>query len=68
MEPQPDDESSFAGDQLWRDLAVTEPMVAKSMELHGWYTALCDSGFDQQQAFILLPALLMNGFIRREQA
>ncbi len=46
--------------QLWHDLAITEPMVAKSVEIHAWFMALVESGFSE-----LPPPLMMTGHIIR---
>lgn len=41
-------------------------MMAKANELFAWYLALQEAGFNELQAFGLLPPLMLTGMIRRE--
>jgi hypothetical protein len=47
------------------DLAHDGDVLDKAAEVYRWFDMLQLVGFDQAQAFVLLPPLLMGGHILR---
>jgi hypothetical protein len=47
------------------DLSHTGEVLDKAAEVYRWFDMLQVVGFDQAQAFVLLPALLAGGHILR---
>jgi hypothetical protein len=41
-------------------------MMTKARELHAWYLALQEAGFNELQAYGLLQPMVLIGIIRRE--